>query len=89
LLAQDQQAATRGCNSHAVKERMGPPAGRLPDPDRCVIELHPALEDYAHCRTPQPHECPYALPVGRGFFCRHPERQQFLIPLAQRGKKRT
>jgi len=61
----------------------------LPDAEVCWIELHPALKDYAHCRTSRPHECPYVLPFGLGFLCRHPERENFLSPPARRQRART
>jgi hypothetical protein len=59
---------------------------RLPDPDICLTEVHPALDQYSHCRTANPGQCPFVLPFGRGFFCGHPEREKFLLPLALRRK---
>ena len=60
---------------------------RLPNPKVCLTQVHPALREYSHCHTPRPQHCPFVLPFGRGFFCRHPEREKFLVPLAIRHKK--
>ncbi|HUH95779.1 MAG TPA: hypothetical protein VLZ89_00365 [Anaerolineales bacterium] len=39
--------------------------------DCCVCDV--GLTGFAECQMAGPNPCPYALPFGYGFLCRHPQ----------------
>jgi hypothetical protein len=49
----------------------------LPNPKTCRAK--PAgFGDYTDCLVECPFHCPYALPFGDGFLCRHPQKHDIV-----------
>ena len=36
------------------------------------------LDGFAECQMSGPNSCPYAMPFGYGFLCRHPHVDEFI-----------
>ena len=61
-----------------------PPDTLLPDPDRCTAEPMNGVSDIAICRVEGGYLCPHVLPFGDEQFCRHPERERFIVRALKR-----
>ena len=53
------------------------PGRALPDLAMCRAK-RTGFDDYYDCLMEKPASCPYALRFGSGFFCRHPDRHDFV-----------
>jgi len=47
----------------------------LPDPEICRTKT--ICPDLMECLVERPSTCPYVVPFGEGYFCRHPDRKKF------------
>ena len=56
----------------------------LPDPERCVAEPMAGVSEIAFCRVEGGYVCPHVLPFGDEHFCRHPQRDRFVLRALKR-----
>ena len=57
----------------------GKKIGALPDLKICRVK--DVVSGIAECLTENPGMCRYAVQFGYGFFCRHPQRKEFMTDI--------
>ncbi len=50
-------------------------------PDRKICRVKDVVSDIAECLTENPGMCRYVMQFGYGFFCRHPQRKEFMTDI--------
>jgi hypothetical protein len=51
------------------------PSRTYPDADICKTSLY--CEEIYNCLAESAYLCPFAIPFGYGYFCKHPDRADF------------
>ena len=50
---------------------------RLPDPEKCRVQHQEQFPDLSECLMEAPDACEYAVRIGSGVYCYHPDRLRF------------
>jgi hypothetical protein len=75
-------ARNPGQSSHESKPST---ARTLPDQTICRVKSA-NFGDYADCLVEHPFQCRYALGLGGGFLCLHPQKNDFVMRTAVNGQ---
>ena len=56
--------------------------GKLPDLEKC--QAKEMIPDFSECLVENPFSCPFVLPFGSGFLCRHPKHKEIVEQTKQK-----